>query len=134
MAVKSSSSLYHMYNNVYMVLFVFCTVTCRIPVSALLYDQYAVIQNWWITKGLLISSQNVNKLYILKINKQKTDINYINYINHRNIYNNLKSLTKRQYFSEQLNLYKPDITKIWEILNQIICRKKDKQSLLKIHW
>lgn len=88
-----------------------------------------VIQNPWITKGLLISSQTLDKLYKLKINKPKTNLHYINYINHRNVYNNLKRLTKKQYFSEQLDLYKMDIRKTWQTLNQIIGRKNDKTSL-----
>jgi hypothetical protein len=108
-----------------------------------LIDQYAplklisvpskqIIQNPWITKGLIISSQTLDKLYKLKINKTKTDINSINYINYRNIYNNLKRVTKRQYFSDQLDLYNTDIRKTWQTLYQIIRRKSDKCYLPEI--
>ena len=82
------------------------------------------MHNYWLLK----SSQTLDQLYRLKLNKPKTDIKYVNYIKYKNYYSKLKQIAKRQYVKDKLNLYKNDICKTWKTLNNIIGHMNDKIS------
>ena len=92
------------------------------------HNKTQAMDNYWLLK----SSQTLDRLYRLKLNKPKTDIKYVNYIKYKNYYNKLKRIAKRQYVKDKLNLYKNDIRKTWKTLNNIIGRMNDKSSISDI--
>ena len=68
------------------------------PMKDVKISQTKIIRNPWITTGLLKSSQTLDRLYKLKLNKPKTDIKYVNYIKYKNYYDKLKRIAKKAIF------------------------------------
>ena len=99
------------------------------PIKLVVIPANQVKQNPWITKGLLISSKTLDQIYKLKMKKPRTDPSHANYIIYRNYLNRLKRSTKRQYFSDQLNIYKTNIRKTWQILNDIVGKNNNKSCI-----
>ena len=101
------------------------------PMKDVKISQTKIIRNPWITTGSLKSSQTLDRLCKLKLDKPET-IKYVNYIKYKNYYTKLKRIAKRQYFKDKLNLYKNDIRKTWNTLNNIIGRMNDESSISDI--
>jgi hypothetical protein len=81
----------------------------------------------WITKGLLTSIINKNKLYKkIKISKDRTLTDH--YKKTKNKLVNLLKLSEKNYYKNLLSLNKSNLKKTWQILNQVISRKKRPQS------
>jgi hypothetical protein len=58
-----------------------------------------IIREKWMTKGLMKSSRNLNKLYRKCSKKPQTHQSYIHYKTYRNCYNKLKLAAKTIYYS-----------------------------------
>jgi len=69
------------------------------PLKLIIIPSNKIIQNPWITKGLMNSSKTLDKLHRLKLKNPKTDPAHDKYVNYRNYFNKLKRTTKRQYYS-----------------------------------
>ena len=87
-----------------------------------------VIQEEWMSKGLMKSSTTLTKLYRKCIKKPKTDPTHQRYIEYRNIYNRLKRTAKETYYTNRFEKYKNDIKSTWKLLNSLTGRNSDKSS------
>ncbi len=67
-----------------------------------------VIREKWMTKGLLRSSHNLNKLRC-KISKDSNNVDFHDYKNYRNLYNILIVVAKATHYSEQIELHRGNI-------------------------
>ncbi len=86
----------------------------------------------WITKGILISSRNREKLYKkckLKPNDHPSKINYKKY---KSLFNKIKRKAKSTYFHQKLLEFKCNISKTWQTINQLLGKTKDKSSTINL--
>ena len=75
-----------------------------------------------MTKGLLKSSNNLNKLRS-KISKNNNNVSINDYKIYRNLYNRLIHIAKATHYSEQIEQH---ISKTWKILNKLLGKNHDK--------
>ena len=80
-----------------------------------------------MTKGLLKSSLNLNKLRI-KISKNNNNVSIIEYKMYRNLYNRLIRIAKAADYSEQIEQHRGNISKTWTILNKRLGKNHDKSN------
>ena len=74
-----------------------------------------VIRENWMTKGLLQSSLNLQKLR--KRETGKTNSTF--YKSYRNVYNRLVRIAKSMHYTALIDRYKGDIAHTWQVLNDI---------------
>ena len=90
------------------------------------------LNNPWLTRGLMESIKNKNRLYKKFV---KRPITYGDlYRSYRNHLTKLIKEDKSKYFKDKLNNCNGDVKKTWEIINNITGRKKsNKTKLFKIN-
>ena len=89
-----------------------------VPLKTVTIGHRYVIREKWMTKGLLKSSLNLNKLRS-KISTNNTNVSIIEYKMYRNLYNRLIRIAKAAY-SEQIEQHRGNISKTWKILNKLL--------------
>ena len=79
-----------------------------------------------MTKGLLKSSNKLNKLYVNSIKSPPNSPMKKKYKAYRNAFNKLKRKAKFDYFNGIIVKAKNDSAKLWKILNKMITSKRNK--------
>ena len=87
------------------------------------------IREPWVTKGLMKSSNNLDKLYKKCINKSNEHPSRNKFKKHRNLFNTLKRIMKQNYYRDLFDKYKYDIRKTWGIIRTIINKNNDKSNI-----
>ena len=72
----------------------------------------------WITKGLVKSSKQKQKLYI-KFLKHKTFSNEQKYKNYKNLFEKIKAKSKRNYFSDILEKNQNNAKETWKVIKEV---------------
>ena len=98
-----------------------------VPLKTVTIGHRYVIREKWITKGLLKSSLNLNKLRS-KIAKNNNNVSIIQYKMYRNLYNRLIRIAKAAYYSEQIEQHRGNISKILKIQNKLLGKNHDKSN------
>ncbi len=88
-----------------------------------------IINEPWMTPGLLKSSHVSNKLFKKTIGKDKSHVTVQRYNTYRNAFNKLKREAKKSYYNSKIQEFKNSSSKLWGILNEVIGKKNDKSSL-----
>ena len=96
-----------------------CTIASNAPEKTVKIKSKYVIRNVWMTKGLMQSSITSNKLYRKYISKPKKHPAHIRYAKYRYIYYKVKQIAKTTYYANQLNTFKNDCKKTWNLLIKI---------------
>ncbi len=99
------------------------------PVKTITIPHNLVIRDAWMTPGLLTSCRKGYKLFRKCHNLSKEHTAYVKYIKYRNVLNTLKKVAKETYYRNLLTTHKNDMRKTWKIMNSIIGRTKNKDSL-----
>ena len=81
------------------------------------------VLNKWITKGLIKSSRRKQSLYN-RFLKNRTVENEKKYKNYAKIFNRIKEKSKIEYYSRLIKKHQNNIKKTWDIMKEIISRKK----------
>ncbi len=68
-----------------------------------------VIREPWVTKGILKSSDTLDKLYMRKLKYPPEHENHTRYKKYRNLFNTIKRKMKQSHYSTLLETYKSDI-------------------------
>ena len=85
----------------------------------------------WITKGIMHSIKQRNKLYKIAITTQNTiDLN--NYKKYRNQLNSLIRLSRKMYYSQQCENNKDNPNGLWETIKDLT-GKNNKDSTFVFH-
>lgn len=84
----------------------------------------------WITKGILKSSQTVQKLFKKQLHKPKEHNAHLKYIAYRNLFNKVKRAAKQVYYSTCLEQSKGNIKQTWKTLNTLLGKTNDKGSIV----
>ena len=82
-----------------------------------------------MSKGILKSTKQRDRLYKECYNKTTGDPNYDKYIKYRNIHNKIKRKAKETYYNRIFKEYETDIKKTWSLVNSMIGRSHNKQSI-----
>ena len=98
------------------------------PLKTIKVRKKLIKQEPWVTKGLIISSINKDKLFRKKLNKPN-DININNFTKYNKIFNKIKRAAKKMYYTNIFATYKTDSKQTWSILRQIINKSKKSNSL-----
>ena len=97
------------------------------PLKTVTIGHRYVIREKWMTKGLLKSSNNLNKLRS-KISKNNNNVSINDYNIYRNLYNRLIRIAKATHYSEQIEQHRGNISKTWTILNKLLGKNHDKSN------
>ena len=97
------------------------------PLKTVTIGHRYVIREKWMTKGLLKSSNNLNKLRS-KISKKNNNVSINDYKIYRNLYNRLIRIAKATHYSEQIEQHRGNISKTWKILNKLLGKNHDKSN------
>ena len=87
----------------------------------------------WISKSLLRSINRKNNLYY-KCKMKGTEQAKARYTSYKNILTKTIRLAKKNYFTNQLTLYKNDIQNTWKILKQAMNLSNNKSDITKIRY
>jgi len=90
-----------------------------------------IIREPWVTKGLMTSSNNLDKLFKKCLGKPVEHQSHIKFKKHRNLFNKLKRKMKEKYYQELFNKYKHDIEKTRGLIRSIINKTRDKSSTVE---
>ena len=97
------------------------------PLKTVTISHKHVIREKWMTKGLLKSSHNLDKLRS-KISMNNNNVAVNKYKTYRNLYNRLIRVAKTTHYSEQIELHRGNISKTWKIINKLIGKNHDKSN------
>ena len=99
------------------------------PVQTVTIRHKSIINESWMTPGLMKSSRTRNTLYKKSIGPAKSHIYYTKYIQYRKAHNNLKRYSRYSYYRDLLEQHRSDIRKTWNIINSLIGRTRNKSSI-----
>jgi hypothetical protein len=99
------------------------------PMKTINLPTKRIIREPWMTKGILKSSNNLDKLYKRSIKKHRDHPFHKEFRTYRNNFNKLKKLAKQQYYHNLFNKYHKDIRKTWEVMRSIIKKTNDRSSI-----
>ena len=88
----------------------------------------------WLTKGTLKSIKCKNQVYVKCLKEQNSE-QWKYYKKFRNKLTHIKELAKKSYFQDKISKNKPNTSKLWQAINNIIHRKgrKSNQVPKEIH-
>ena len=89
------------------------------------------LKSLWITKGLIKSSKRKQRLYE-KFLKHRSYQNEIAYKTYKNLFESIKNKSKKSYYSEQINKYKNDSRKTWNVIKEVIGKTKIKKNIIPL--
>ena len=89
-----------------------------------------IIREPWVTKGLMTSSNNLDKLFKKCLGKPLGHPSRTNFKKHRNLFNKVKRKMKANYYHDLFLKYKYDIKKTWGIIRTIINKNNDKSNTI----
>ena len=75
-----------------------------------------IIREPWVTKGMIVSSMRLDKLYKVKLNKPPEHGAHEEYRKYRNLFNKIKRIGKEAYYTEYLNKFRVDIKSTWKAI------------------
>ena len=97
------------------------------PLKTVTISHKHVIREQWMTRGLLKSSHNLNKLRS-KISMNNNNVAVNKYKTYRNLYSRLIRIAKTTHYSEQIEFHRGNISKTWKIINKLIGKNHDKSN------
>jgi len=98
------------------------------PEKTITIPAKSIIRSPWMTAGIVKSSHTCEKLFKKTIGIDKDNPNVINYKTYRNKLNSIKRTAKKKYYEGQINTFKNDSYKLWQVLKDIIGKSNDKTS------
>ena len=100
-----------------------------IPLRKLTKREISFKRKPWISIGLQKSISYKNKLYDKIILKNRLDLKP-EYNKIKKILGKLMTLAKGKYFAHKINYCKGNAKLLWKVINDITCRKKQKQETI----
>ena len=88
-----------------------------------------IINEPWMTPGLMTSSKKCGKLFSKIIGNDKASPGYLKYIAYRNKLNSIKRKAKFAFYHNKINMFRNNSSKLWKLMKQIIGKQNNKTSL-----
>ena len=106
-------------------------VTRHTPLKKLSRKEAKTRSRPWLTKGLLKSIKTKNLLFCQRYKQQKTHL-ISKYKNYFNKLTRLKQVAKKNYYQNELNKHKNNLSKQWKLINEIISHKKYQRQIINV--
>ena len=84
----------------------------------------------WMKQGLEILSRKKQKLYRAYLMTNSIPEDRERYLNYCNTYNKTKRALKKSYYLTRANYFANDSKNLWQLLNQVICKTKNRGSII----
>ena len=97
------------------------------PLRTVKFNKNTMGINNFMTKGLLISRAQKNKLHYIYLTNQ-TETNFSLYRKYRNIFNTTLKLSKKLTIENRLQKNKHRPRKLWDVFNELTTGKKTKNN------
>ena len=88
-----------------------------------------IINEPWMTPGLMTSSKKCGKLFSKIIGNDKASPGYLKYIAYRNKLNSIKRKAKFAFYHNKINMFGNNSSKLWKLIKQIIGKQNNKTSI-----
>ena len=98
------------------------------PICSVKVPNKNIINEPWMTPGLLRSSFTLENLFKKSLGKDIDHPKHIEYILFRNKYNSLKRKAKFLFYKNRINDFRHDSKNLWKTLNQLIKKTSNKSS------
>ena len=98
------------------------------PEKNIIIPSNKIIREPWMTKGLIKSSQEKDKLFRKSAGLDKTNPKYLRYLTFRNKYNSLKRTVKQKYYCDKIEYFRRNSKKLWSTMQHMINSKHDKSQ------
>lgn len=108
------------------------TTNLYAPIKRKIISSKHIINQPWMSRGLLISSRKASQMYSKCITLNKSNPIYKRYISYRNTLNNLKRKSKHLYYKELFQQLRHDMKKTWKTINSMIGKTNDKSNTSQI--
>ena len=82
----------------------------------------------WMTKGLLVSRKNKQKLYKKKL-KNSTPQNILNFKEYNRVYTRMTRLSRQKYYDSKFLEFSKDCKKTWQTINEVLGKNKQHLDL-----
>ena len=106
-------------------------VTRQTPLKKLSRKEAKTRSKPWLTKGLHKSIKTKNLLFCQCYKQQKTHL-ISKYKNYLNKLTRLKQVAKKNYYQNELNKHKNNLSKQWKLINEIISHKKYQRQIINV--
>ena len=106
-------------------------VTRHTPLKKLSRKEAKTRSKPWLTKGLLKSIKTKNLLFCQCYKQQKMHL-ISKYKNYLNKLTRLKQVAKKNYYQNELNKHKNNLSKQWKLINEIISHKKYQRQIINV--
>ena len=103
------------------------TVYHHAPLRKMSRKEKRIKSKPWLTKGILISIKNKNKMYKSHIQDKSTKFNFL-YEQYKNLLTRVIKLSKKLFLHEEISKAGSDTKKVWKVINNIINYKNPKNS------
>ena len=98
------------------------------PIRTRVIPPSKIINEPWMTPGLLKSSKHCDQLYKKSLNDPCPQSRE-KFIEYRNKFNKIKRKAKNAYYGELVNSYRNDTKKLWDKLKKAIGKSNDKSTI-----
>ena len=88
-----------------------------------------IIRDPWVTKVILKSSRNLDKLFRIKLKQPSNHDTNTKYIQYRNMFNKIKRISKQTYYADLLQTYKDGIKNTWKSIRTLLGHSNDKTAI-----
>ena len=105
------------------------TIDSVAPEKEIVIPAKRVLQEPWMTNGLLKCCKKSRKLYLefMKSRNEETEKNYKTY---RKVLQTLKRHSKKLYYFDKCSEYKKNMKKLWKLINSVCSKNNDKSTAI----
>ena len=101
------------------------------PIKNIKIPGHKIWQDPWITKGISKSMNKCLKLYKISIKNRATAQSISQYKKYWNALTKIKRKAKIDYYINQSYALKSNMSKLWNLINNVIGRIRDKSSVIE---
>ena len=85
----------------------------------------------WLNDGIMRCIQKYKKYYKATLLKSATEASICQYNDYRNVLNTIKRYSKLNYYQEKCTEFKRNMTRLWQLINNVITRTNDKSGIVE---
>lgn len=100
------------------------------PVQTKTFKGRNVLKQPWMTVNLLKCTKKARAIYLKVKNKPRSSAEWMRYANYRRCLVRLKNIARGEYVRKQIEMFKGDSRKIWNMINYLIKSRNDKSNIV----
>ena len=103
----------------------------EVPVKTIKVKPNKILNEPWMSQGLLKSIKKQKRLYRKTINKNSTEIDELKYKEYRNKLSQILRRTKEEYYRNKCSEFKRNTARLWKMINKITQNMNHKSSAIE---